>query len=83
MTHYYLLMMGCSAQSRKLKRKGVLMVLSALKLDETFDERKEFEIKVMPHIHTLFGAALRLTRSCAGAKNLVQETYLKAFRSFE
>lgn len=42
-----------------------------------------FEQEVMPHIHTLFGAALRLTRSASEAEDLVQETYLKAFRSFE
>lgn len=41
-----------------------------------------FEQEVMPHIHTLFGAALRLTRSSSEAEDLVQETYLKAFRSF-
>jgi RNA polymerase sigma-70 factor (ECF subfamily) len=41
-----------------------------------------FEMEVMPHIHTLFGAALRLTRSACEAEDLVQETYLKAFRSF-
>ncbi len=41
-----------------------------------------FESEVMPHIHTLFGAALRLTRSASEAEDLVQETYLKAFRSF-
>ncbi len=43
----------------------------------------QFEQEVMPHIHTLFGAALRLTRSPCEAEDLVQETYLKAFRSFE
>ena len=41
-----------------------------------------FEQEVMPHLHTLFGAALRLTRSASEAEDLVQETYLKAFRSF-
>lgn len=47
----------------------------------SFDETP-FEQEVMPHIHTLFGAALRLTRSYSEAEDLVQETYLKAFRSF-
>jgi len=42
-----------------------------------------FEQEVMPHIHALFGAALRLTRSSSEAEDLVQETFLKAFRSFE
>lgn len=43
----------------------------------------QFEQEVMPHVHTLFGAALRLTRSPSEAEDLVQETYLKAFKSFE
>ena len=44
---------------------------------------KAFEDEVMPHVHTLFGAALRLIRSSSEAEDLVQETYLKAFRSFQ
>ena len=42
-----------------------------------------FEKEVIPHVSTLFGAALRLTRSAGDAEDLVQETYLKAFRSYE
>jgi RNA polymerase sigma-70 factor (ECF subfamily) len=44
---------------------------------------KVFEREVMPHVYTLYGAALRLTRSSSDAEDLVQETYLKAYRSFE
>ncbi len=44
---------------------------------------KAFEKEVVPHVSTLFGAALRLTRSSGDAEDLVQETYLKAFRSYE
>jgi RNA polymerase sigma-70 factor, ECF subfamily len=50
--------------------------------DAKFFFETPFEQEVMPHIHTLFGAALRLTRSSCEAEDLVQETYLKAFRSF-
>lgn len=50
--------------------------------DARFFDETPFEQEVMPHIHTLFGAALRLTRSSSEAEDLVQETYLKAFRSF-
>jgi RNA polymerase sigma-70 factor (ECF subfamily) len=50
--------------------------------DAKFLEMSPFEQEVMPHLHTLFGAALRLTRSSSEAEDLVQETYLKAFRSF-
>lgn len=50
--------------------------------DAKFFDETPFEKEVMPHIHTLFGAALRLTRSNCEAEDLVQETCLKAFRSF-
>ena len=50
--------------------------------DAKYFDETPFEQEVMPHIHTLFGAALRLTRSSSEAEDLVQETYLKAFRSF-
>jgi RNA polymerase sigma-70 factor (ECF subfamily) len=37
----------------------------------------------MPHLQALFGAAMRLTRHVGDAEDLVQETYLKAFKAFE
>ena len=37
----------------------------------------------MPLMDGLYGAALRMTRNPADAEDLVQETYLKAFRGFE
>lgn len=58
------------------------MVLSTV-LGTSNAPHDSFEGEVMPHVHTLFGAALRLTRSPSDAEDLVQETYLKAFRSFE
>lgn len=42
-----------------------------------------FEREAMPHISSLRGAALRLTRQSGDAEDLVQETYLKAFKAFE
>ena len=35
----------------------------------------------MSHIDSLYGTALRLTRRAADAEDLVQDTFLKAFRS--
>jgi RNA polymerase sigma-70 factor (ECF subfamily) len=40
-----------------------------------------FEAEALSHIDSLYGTALRLTRRGADADDLVQDTYLKAFRS--
>jgi RNA polymerase sigma-70 factor (ECF subfamily) len=43
---------------------------------------KRFETEAMPLLPGLYSAAYRLTRNAADAEDLVQETYLRAFRSF-
>jgi RNA polymerase sigma-70 factor (ECF subfamily) len=40
-----------------------------------------FAREALSYIDSLYGAALRLTRQAADAEDLVQDTYLKAFRS--
>jgi RNA polymerase sigma-70 factor (ECF subfamily) len=45
------------------------------------DEADEFARAALSHIDSLYGLALRLTRRAADAEDLVQDTYLKAFRS--
>jgi len=44
-------------------------------------EREEFAQSALAHVDSLYGTALRLTRRAADAEDLVQDTYLKAFRS--
>jgi RNA polymerase sigma-70 factor, ECF subfamily len=41
----------------------------------------DFEAEALSYVDSLYGAALRLTRRPEDAQDLVQETYLKAFRS--
>lgn len=57
------------------------MVIAAVQPESPSADIEAFRNEVMPHVQTLFGAALRLTRSSMDAEDLVQETYLKAFRS--
>jgi RNA polymerase sigma-70 factor (ECF subfamily) len=51
----------------------------------TEDERAlkdRFERDALPLLSGLYGAALRLTRNPADAEDLLQETYLRAYRGF-
>ena len=44
-------------------------------------QRDEFADEALSYIDSLYGTALRLTRRAADADDLVQDTYLKAFRA--
>ena len=44
---------------------------------------KAFEREAMPHMRSLFGAAMRLVRSPDDAADLVQETMLKAYKAWD
>ena len=46
-------------------------------------ERDRFEREAMPHLDAAYRFALSMTRDAAEADDLVQETYLKALRSFD
>jgi len=51
-------------------------------MPDRHDERQEFEREAVPHMSALYNFALRMTRDQDDAADLVQETYLKAFRFF-
>jgi RNA polymerase sigma-70 factor, ECF subfamily len=44
--------------------------------------RERFERDVVPLLPNLYGAAMRMTRNPTDAEDLVQETYLRAYRGF-
>jgi RNA polymerase sigma-70 factor (ECF subfamily) len=47
------------------------------------NREERFEAEAVPHLRSLFGTAYRMTRSVHDAEDLVQETFLRAFRGFD
>jgi len=45
-------------------------------------DQAKFAEEAMPHMGSLYSAALRMTRNPSDAEDLVQDTYLKAYRGF-
>src|SRR5712692_8958415 len=60
---------------------GALMV-APQPTQTTADDRERFQALAEAHLDGLFGAALRLTRNRTRAEDLLQETFLRAWRSF-
>ncbi|RMF88962.1 MAG: sigma-70 family RNA polymerase sigma factor [Nitrospinota bacterium] len=46
-------------------------------------KRHQFERLTQPHLHTLYSLALQMTRDPADAEDMVQETYVKAYKAFD
>ncbi|MGH8531053.1 MAG: sigma-70 family RNA polymerase sigma factor [Nevskiales bacterium] len=51
--------------------------------DAATDRRRRFEAEAVVFMQPLYRSALHLTRSPADASDLVQETYLRAYRAFD
>jgi len=45
-------------------------------------QHEEFERVALVHVHSLYNMALRFTRNAADAEDLLQDTYIRAFRFF-
>ncbi len=49
----------------------------------TEDDKRRFQDDALPLLDSLYGGALRMTRNPADAEDLIQETMLRAYRSFD
>jgi RNA polymerase sigma-70 factor (ECF subfamily) len=65
-----------------LDRVPVMGATAAVSPAQAAEDRRRFTALVEEHLDRLFGAALRLTRHRAQAEDLLQETFLRAWRSF-
>ena len=50
---------------------------------DVISRQEEFEAVALEHFDVLYSTAMRLTRNVQEAQDLVQETYLKAYRFFD
>ena len=50
---------------------------------DAISRQEEFEAVALEHFDVLYSTAMRLTRDVHEAQDLVQETYLKAYRFFD
>ena len=55
----------------------------AARVDERQAREERFIREALPSMRSLYATAYRLTRNAADAEDLVQETYLRAFRAFD
>ncbi len=59
------------------------MTQKPAKFSDAAKRRRDFEREAVPHLDSLYAAALRLTRRPSDAEDLVQESMLKAFRFWD
>lgn len=54
-----------------------------MKSGRNTEKQQEFEREALPHMNLLYNYGLRMTNNAADADDLVQETYLKAYRFWD
>jgi RNA polymerase sigma-70 factor (ECF subfamily) len=73
---------GWEERSLSRARRQTLRAVPAPAAARPSDLEGRFEREAVPHMQALYAGAYRLVRNAADAEDLVQETYLRAFRAF-
>jgi RNA polymerase sigma-70 factor (ECF subfamily) len=74
---------GVEGQERvAMTRKNPRSHSTAGRYPAGLERRGEFEAQALPHLRSLYSLAYRLTRNEKDAEDLVQDTYLRAFRFY-
>jgi RNA polymerase sigma-70 factor (ECF subfamily) len=76
-------MLGFGGKSKKNADLASVSPSTRTGSKRTSQKDRIFEAEAMPHMHALFASALRLTRNPADAEDLVQESFMKAYRAFD
>jgi len=72
---------GLAGAATAIKRKTVRMKENQKVLSEA--AKFKFEAIAFEHMNSLYSTALRMTRNAMEAEDLVQDTYLRAYRFFD
>lgn len=60
-----------------------MTLLDTTVTESTAHLREQFSAEALTHLDSMYGAALRLTRSESDAEDLVQDSFLKAYRFYD
>ena len=74
---------GCVTAVEGTSNAAMLPILLALQSGSDRDKHQEFESEALPHMDLLYSFALRTTGNEDDARDLLQETYLKAYRFWD